>query len=88
LRRRRHGDRDLIALIPHVCSASAAANEGLADRPGNQRDDGFNLLNADASQIDYYYTSRLPGEPAAGIDEVHFHPLEPRSFRLSLTKQW
>ena len=52
------------------------------------RVDGFNLLNADASQIDYYYTSRLPGEPAAGVDDVHFHPLEPRSFRLSLTKQW
>ena len=50
--------------------------------------DAFNVLNADASQIDYYYTSRLPGELAAGVDDVHFHPLEPRSFRLSLTKQW
>lgn len=50
--------------------------------------DGFNLLDQDASQIDYYYASRLPGEPAAGVDDVHFHPLEPRSFRLSLTTQW
>lgn len=50
--------------------------------------DGFNLLNQDASQIDYYYASRLGGEPAAGVDDIHFHPLEPRSFRLSLTKQW
>jgi hypothetical protein len=50
--------------------------------------DAFNLLNADASQIDYYYTSRLPGEPAGGVDDVHFHPLEPRSFRLSATMQW
>ena len=50
--------------------------------------DAFNLLNADASQIDYYYTSRLPGEPAAGVDDVHFHPLEPRSFRVSATMQW
>ena len=50
--------------------------------------DGFNLLDQDASQIDYYYASHLADEPAAGFDDVHFHPLEPRSFRLSLTKQW
>lgn len=52
------------------------------------RVDGFNLLNQEASQIDYFYTSRLAGEPAAGIDDIHFHPLEPRSFRLTLVKQW
>jgi hypothetical protein len=50
--------------------------------------DGFNLLNEDASQIDYYYASRLPGEPAGGVEDIHFHPLEPRSFRLSATMQW
>ena len=46
--------------------------------------EGYNLTNRKASAIDYYYTSRLPGEPAAGADGVHFHPLESRSFRLSL----
>ena len=45
--------------------------------------DGFNLTNRKASAIDYFYTSRLPGEPAGGIDGIHFHPLESRSFRLS-----
>lgn len=50
--------------------------------------DGFNLLNEDASQIDYYYASRLPGEPAGGVEGIHFHPLEPRSFRLSVTMRW
>jgi outer membrane receptor protein involved in Fe transport len=50
--------------------------------------DAFNLLNQEASQIDYFYTSRLAGETAGRVDDVHFHPLEPRSFRLSLTKQW
>jgi TonB dependent receptor len=43
----------------------------------------FNLLNSQASDIDYYYTSRLPGEPAQGVNDIHFHPSEPRSFRLS-----
>jgi TonB dependent receptor/TonB-dependent Receptor Plug Domain len=42
----------------------------------------FNLFNAKTSDVDYYYTSRLPGEPAAGVQDVHFHPSEPRSLRL------
>ena len=46
--------------------------------------EGFNLLGKRASAIDYYYTSRLPGEPAEGITDVHFHPTEPRTFRLTL----
>lgn len=50
--------------------------------------DAFNLFDAEASQIDYYYASRLPGEPAGGVEDIHFHPLEPRSFRLSATMQW
>ena len=44
----------------------------------------FNLTNRKVSAIDYYYTSRLPGEPAAGVDDIHFHPIESRTFRLSL----
>ena len=46
--------------------------------------EGFNLTNRQASAIDYYYTSRLPGEPAAGVNDIHFHPIESRSFRVSL----
>ncbi len=46
--------------------------------------EGFNLTNRKASAIDYYYTSRLQGEPAAGANDVHFHPIESRSFRVSL----
>ena len=44
----------------------------------------FNLSNRKVSAIDYYYTSRLPGEPAAGVDDFHFHPIESRTVRLSL----
>ena len=46
--------------------------------------EGFNLTNRQASAIDYYYTSRLKGEPAAGVNDIHFHPIESRSFRVSL----
>ncbi|WP_241517170.1 TonB-dependent receptor [Roseateles puraquae] len=46
--------------------------------------EAFNLSNRKASAIDYYYMSRLRGEPAAGVDDVHLHPIESRSFRVSL----
>ncbi len=50
--------------------------------------DGFNLLNQKASQIDYYYASRLRGEIGAveAVNDIHFHPLEPTSVRLTVTK--
>lgn len=46
--------------------------------------DVFNVFDARVSDVDYFYTSRLPGEPAGGVDDVHFHPLEKRSVRLSV----
>ncbi len=47
--------------------------------------DVFNVFDRHASDIDYYYASRLRGEPAAGINDIHFHPVEPRSIRLTLS---
>jgi outer membrane receptor protein involved in Fe transport len=47
--------------------------------------EGTNLLNSRDHDVDYYYSSRLPGEPAQGIDDIHFHPVEPRNGRLSVT---
>jgi hypothetical protein len=43
--------------------------------------EAFNLLNSRASDVDYRYRSRLPGEPAEGVDGVHSHPSLPRSVR-------
>ena len=47
--------------------------------------DVFNLFNRRASDIDYLYRSRLQGEAAAGVNDVHFHPVEPRSLRVTLS---
>ncbi len=44
----------------------------------------LNLLNSRAADIQYYYASRLPGEPSNGVTDVHFHPVEPRQVRVSL----
>ena len=46
--------------------------------------DVFNIFDAAASDIDYFYASRLPGEPTEGVEDVHTHPALPRSARLSL----
>ena len=45
----------------------------------------FNLLDAHDSDIDYFYASRLPGEPLAGVDDINTHPSEPRELRMSVT---
>jgi hypothetical protein len=44
----------------------------------------LNVFDRRASDIDYYYASRLPGE-AAAVNDIHTHPAEPRSIRLALT---
>ena len=44
----------------------------------------FNLFNSDASDIDYYYASRLPGEPADGVLDLHTHPVTRRMARVAL----
>jgi outer membrane receptor protein involved in Fe transport len=50
--------------------------------------DVFNLTNRNASSIDYFYVSRLPGEATEGVESIHFHPIESRSLRFSLTMQF
>jgi hypothetical protein len=45
----------------------------------------LNLLDAADADIAYFYASRVPGEAAAGVEDVHFHPVEPRQVRLSLS---
>ncbi|MCC7007492.1 MAG: TonB-dependent receptor [Acidobacteria bacterium] len=50
--------------------------------------DAFNVLNARASDVDYFYTSRLRGEPAAGVDDIHTHPTLPRTVRAVLRLQF
>jgi outer membrane cobalamin receptor len=46
--------------------------------------DVFNLFNREQSDIDYFYTSRLNGEGIDGVQDKHFHPVEPISARLTL----
>ncbi len=52
----------------------------------------FNLLDRKASDIEYFYETRLRGEainpdPAlnGGYNDIHLHPAEPVSLRVVLT---
>ncbi len=47
--------------------------------------EALNLLDAQADDIAYFYASRLTGEPAGGVNDVHLHPAEPLQVRGSLT---
>ncbi|MEM9256316.1 MAG: TonB-dependent receptor [Pseudomonadota bacterium] len=46
--------------------------------------DVLNLFDSSDHDIDYFYASRLPGEPAEGVEDLHFHVFEPRQVRLYL----
>ncbi len=50
--------------------------------------DCLNLLGRDDNDIEYFYPSRLAGEPAIGVEDVHLHPAEPRTFRVTLTRRF
>ena len=50
--------------------------------------DVLNLFNAQTNQIEYYYLSRLPGEPIGGVADRHVHPAEPLAVRLTLAARF
>ena len=47
--------------------------------------DLLNAFDARDNEIEYFYASRLPGEPADGIEDRHVRPVEPRQLRVSAT---
>lgn len=48
----------------------------------------LNVLDSDDHDIDYFYASRLPGEPEEGIEDLHYHPVEPRNVRLTISVKY
>jgi outer membrane receptor protein involved in Fe transport len=43
----------------------------------------YNLFKSNDNDITYFYESQLPGE-AAPVEDRHFHPVEPRTLRLTV----
>jgi hypothetical protein len=88
LRLRYFGPRPLLEDDSVRSQASATLNARLGYRitPRYRLNvDVFNLTNAQVSDIDYFYASRLPGEPQDGVLDFHTHPLEPFTVRASLS---
>jgi TonB-dependent Receptor Plug Domain len=50
--------------------------------------DCLNLLGRNDNDVEYYYTSHLLGEATGGVNDIHLHPTEPRTFRVSLTRRF
>jgi outer membrane receptor protein involved in Fe transport len=50
--------------------------------------DVLNVFDSDDHDIDYFYASRLPGEPADGVEDIHYHVFEPRQVRVFLSREF
>jgi hypothetical protein len=90
LRLRYLGDAPLTEDDSVRSDESLLVNAGLSWRRRNVelRADAFNLFDSDDQDIAYFYRSRLPEEPAEGIEDIHYHPLEPRTLRASVSVYW
>jgi outer membrane receptor protein involved in Fe transport len=44
----------------------------------------YNVFGSRGNDITYFYDSQLPGE-SEPVGDVHFHPVEPRTLRLTFT---
>ena len=85
LRVRHFGPRPLVEDATVASNSSTTVNGELAFRFSDRLRmvaEGFNLFDAKVSDIDYFYRSRLPGEPSEGVEDLHSHPALPRSFRI------
>lgn len=50
--------------------------------------DFLNLFNSRQTDAAFFYATRLPGEPAQGVNDINFHPVYPFAFRVSATYKW
>jgi outer membrane receptor protein involved in Fe transport len=86
MRLRYFGPRPLIEDDSVRSSSSTLVNARLGYRFNRQVElvaDVLNLLDRKVNDIEYYYTSRLRNE-VDPVDDVHLHPAEPRTVRLTL----
>lgn len=100
LRYRYFGPRALIEDNSVRSAATKEFNLLLGSRPRSRSGFGLqfevlNLFNGGGNDVAYYYASRLKGETVcpdgssaiAGCNDVHFHPLDKRGFRISISQR-
>jgi hypothetical protein len=86
VRLRHFGPRPLIEDGSAKSDSSTLVNAAIGFRRErlDVRVDVLNVLDSDDHDITYFYASRLPGESEEGVEDLHFHPLEPRMLRAYL----
>jgi len=84
LRYRYFGARRLDSFDEHHADATSTLNFGIGYgwEKINLELNILNLFDSDDHDIDYFYGSRLQGEPDEGIEDIHYHPVEPRTVRI------
>ena len=87
LRLRRFGTYPLIEDNSERANANSLLNLNVGYQLGAARltVSLLNVLNEEHSDIQYFYASRLSGEPVGGVEDVHFHPAEPRQVRIGVS---
>lgn len=87
---RRLGPAPLIEDNSARAPSSTVANLLLRYRVGPFELTGevLNLFDGKAADITYFYASRLPGETSEGVDDYHFHPIEPRTVRIGVRRNF
>ena len=86
IRMRYFDGRDLVEDGSIQSGSSTVFNGRIGYRPSDRWSlhlDVLNLFDSSDDDITYFYESRLPGEPAEGIADIHSHIIEPRTARLS-----
>jgi hypothetical protein len=90
LRLRYFGPRPLVEDNSVRSQPSLTLNGRVGYRIGNGMQvevEGFNLTNRQDAAVSYFYASRLRSKDVARED-VHFHPIAPRSLRVTLARNW
>ena len=88
LRLRYFGERPLVedGSVTSGSSAIWSLRAGYEVKNWSVKADLLNLTDSNDHDIDYYYASRLASEPAGSeIDDVHYHVIEPRTLRVSVS---
>lgn len=93
LRVRYMGPHSLIEDNSQRGEATLLANARIAWTPDNFMGLEFygevmNLLDAQDDDIDYFYATRFPGEPAEGVEGRNSRVVEPRQVRIGMTKRF
>lgn len=91
LRLRHFGERPLIEDGSVKSDPSTIFNlrAGYQAKAWRLRADILNITDSNDHDIDYFYASRLATEaPGSETEDIHYHVIEPRTFRLSVSYQF